>query len=122
MACGIAALAASAAIAVVALAFALYSALLPALGPALAAAGVAGTCVLVCLLGGLTAVFAATPRAVRHDETHQPLSSRALGLARENPVLAVLAIAVVGFIAARNPKITTALVAAFMSTKPQSKS
>jgi hypothetical protein len=121
LACGLAALAASAAIAVVALAFALYSALLPAWGPALAAAGVAGSCVLVCLLGGLTAVFAAMPKAVRHDETPQTLTSRALGLARENPILAVLAVALVGFVAARNPKITAALVASFLSGRPPNK-
>lgn len=116
--CGIAALAASAAMAVVALGFALYAALLPLWGPALAAGGVAGACVLLGLVGGVAAIVAAQPRPVTTKVPAEGLAARALGLAKENPILAAVAMGIVGVIAVRNPKITAALVGTFLAGKP----
>lgn len=104
--------------AVFALGFALYAVLLPAWGPAFAAGGVAGVCVLLALLGGLAAIIAARPRSVVKTVAPEGFAARALGLARENPILAAVAVGVVGVIAARNPKITAALVGAFLAGRP----
>lgn len=114
LACGVTALAAAAGVMVIALAFALYAALLPSLGPALAAAGVSGACVLVILLGGLTALFAAGPRLPPVKTDSGDMASKLLGLASDKPVIAAVAILVVGFLAARNPKVTASLIGAFM--------
>jgi hypothetical protein len=121
LACGVSALAAAAGVAVIALAFALYSALEPAFGPALAAAGVAGACLLTLLLGGLIALAAALPKAQPVKSGPEDLATRTLGLARESPLIAVAALAVVGFLAARNPKITASLIGAFLGNRPTGK-
>ena len=115
LACGITGLAAAAGVAVIALAFALYAALLPSLGPALSAASVAGSSVLVILFGGLTALFVASPQRRPVKAVSPDLTSRLFGLASDKPLIAAAAILVVGFLASRNPKITAALVGAFMT-------
>jgi hypothetical protein len=121
IACGVAALAAAAAVCVVALAFALYAALLPAWGPALAAAGVAGACVLLILLGALSAFVAANPPKLKSKAGSEDLVAKAFVLAREKPIVAAAAILVAGAVALRNPKITATLVAAFMARPPAKK-
>ena len=115
LACGVTGLAAAAGVAVIALAFALYAALLPLLGPALAAAGVAGSCVLIILLGGMTALFVANPQRGDIKAENTDLASRLFGLASDKPLIAVAAILVVGFLATRSPKITAGLIGALMA-------
>ena len=107
--------------AVVALGFALYAVLLPHWGPALAAGGVVAACVLLALLGGMTALLAARSPPEARAAVPEGLGARTLGLARENPILAAVAVGVLGIIAVRNPKITTALVGAFLAGKPPTK-
>lgn len=121
IACGVAALAAASAVAVVALAFALYAALLPAWGPALAAAGVAGACVLLILLGALSAFVAANPPRLKKPAGSEDLVAKAIALGREKPIIAAAAIIVAGAVALKNPKITAALVAGFMAKPPAKK-
>ena len=121
VACGVAALAAAAAVGVFALAFALYAALLPAWGPALAAAGVAGASVLLILLGALSAFVAANPPRLKQKAGSEDLIAKAFVLAREKPIIAAAAIIAAGAVALKNPKITAALVAAFMAKPPAKK-
>lgn len=121
IAAGVAALAAAAAVFVVALAYALYAALLPAWGPSLASAGVAGACVLLFLLGGLTALIAANPPRFRKKSAADDLTARLFELAREKPIVAAAAILAAGAVVLKNPKVTAALVGAFMASKGSSK-
>jgi len=122
IAAGVAALAAAAAVFVVALAYALYAALLPAWGPSLASAGVAGACVLLFLLGGLTALIAANPPRFKKKSAADDLTARLIELAREKPIVAAAAILAAGAVVLKNPKVTAALVGAFMAARgPQKK-
>lgn len=121
IACGVAALAAAAAVCVVALAFALYAALLPAWGPALASAGVAGACVLLILMGALVAFVAANPPRLGRKTGSEDLIAKAFALAREKPIVAAAAILVAGAVILKNPKITAAMVGAFMAGRPAKK-
>jgi hypothetical protein len=121
IACGVAALAAAAAVGVFALAFALYAALLPAWGPALAAAGVAAACALLILLGALSAFVAANPPRLKKKAGSEDLVAKAFVLAREKPIIAAAAILAAGAVALKNPKVTAALIAAFMAKPPAKK-
>jgi len=118
LAAAVAALAAAAAVCVVALAFGLYAALSPHLGPAWAAAAVAGAAALVLALGASAAMLNAAPR--RKDEA-KDLIARAFDLAREKPMIAGAAIIAAAVVALRNPKITAALVGAFLAGRPAKK-
>lgn len=122
IACSVAALSAAAAVFVVALAFALYAALLPHWGPSLASAGVAGACVLLSLVVGLGALYAANPpKLTKKTPASEDMTTRMFALAREKPIVAAAAIIAAGAIALKNPKITAALVGAFLATKPPEK-
>ena len=116
----LAALAAAAGVCVVALAFALYAAVLPAVGAAWAAAIVAGVAALAVALGAAIVMLQANPPRLKGSE-HKDLSVRAFDLAREKPVIAAIAIVAVGVVALRNPKITAALVGAFMAGRAPKK-
>lgn len=121
IACGVAALAAASFVCVFALAFALYAALLPAWGPALAAAGVAAACVLLMLLGALTAFLVANPPHLKKKPQTEDLTAKLFLLAREKPIVAAAAILGAAAVALKNPKVTAAMITAFMATRPQTK-
>jgi hypothetical protein len=120
IAAGLAALAAAAGVCVVALAFTLYAAVLPAAGPAWASAIVAAAAAVLVALGAAIALLIANPPR-RKGEEPKDLSLRALDLAREKPVVAAIAIVAAGVVALRNPKITAALVGAFMAGRAPKK-
>lgn len=119
IATAVAALAAAAAVCVVALAFALYAGLKPAIGPAWASACVAGAAALLMLVGGLLL----TPRSKgpRHEPEQRDVAARAFDLARDKPIVAVAAVVAAGLVALKNPKITAALVGAFMGGRAAKK-
>jgi hypothetical protein len=111
--------AAAAAVAVVAVAFALYALWSPALGPAGAAAAVAGVAALLMAVGALIAALMARPPKRRENES---FGVRALDFAREKPVVAVAVAAAAGLVAARNPKLITTALTAFLAGKAADKS
>lgn len=118
IATAVAALAAAAAVCVVALAFALYAGLKPAIGPAWASAAVAGAAALMMLLGALLLTRRAhTPK----KEEDRDISSKVFDLARDKPIVALAAVAAAGLVALKNPKITAALVGAFMGGRAAKK-
>jgi len=111
--------ASAAAVAVVAVAFALYALWQPALGAAGAAAAVAGVAALFMGVGALIAALAARPPKRRESEG---FAVRAMDFARERPVVAVAVAAAAGLIAARNPKMITTALTAFLAGKAADKS
>lgn len=118
IATAVSALAAAAAVCVVALAFALYAGLKPAIGPAWASACVAASAALLMALGGLLLTRKAH---VPRKEEDRDVAARALDLARDKPIVAVAAVAAAGLVALKNPKITAALVGAFMGGRAAKK-
>ncbi len=100
------------AIAVVALAAALYLALEPPLGAAGAAAIVAVTFIIVILLVCL--IVASRGHHRRREEEDHSLIERLLGIAREKPLLAVGAAIAAGILAIRNPALIATVLAVFM--------
>lgn len=106
------ALATGVAVAVVALAVALYFALEPPLGTAGAAAIVAIAFIVVILLVAI--LVAARGQAKRHEEEDHGLIERLLTIAREKPLLAVGAAIAAGILAVRNPGLIATVLAAFM--------
>lgn len=115
-ACAVSALAAAAAVGVVAAAFAFYAALEPMIGRAWAAAAVCATAAVLIALGGLFAALAANPPRRKQPE-QKDLTSKLFELAREKPIVAASAILAAGAVALKNPKITAAVVTAFMASK-----
>lgn len=115
----IAIIAAAAGVAVVAAAFALYALLRDPLGPAGAAAVVTGAAALVGLLAGLIAFRKSHPRESRDNEG---LTNRVIDLARQRPVIVTAAAIGVAVIVARNPKLVTAALTAFLAGKAAPKS
>jgi len=114
----ISAIAAAAAVAMVAAAFALFALLAPHIGPAGAAAIVAGAAALVIALGALIATLKMRPpsrRAAVAEDTS--LTTRAIALARQRPVLAAGVALAVGIIAFRNPRLVTALLTGVLAGK-----
>ena len=109
------AVAAAAGVAVVAAAFAVYALLRDPLGPSGAAAAVAGLAALLIALGALVLALMARPPRAKRDETS--VTARAIEFARDKPLIALGAAAVVGFILVRNPKIATTALTAFMAGK-----
>jgi hypothetical protein len=118
MAAAVAALAAAAAVCVVALAYALFAALAPQIGAAWASAGVAGAAALLLAFGGLLLARRAHPRKREED---RDVASRVLDLARDKPIVAVAAVAAAGLVALKNPKITAAVLGAFMAGRAPKK-
>jgi hypothetical protein len=116
-ACGVAALSAAAAVCVVALAFALYAAVAPFVGPAWGGAIVAGTAALLIALGALVMLVAANPPKPKAAEQKDTVT-RLIELGRDKPIIAAGALVAAGVVAMRNPKIATALVAAFLAKRP----
>lgn len=106
--CGVAALAAASGVFIVALALALYAALLPALGAAGAAAAVAATCFIFLFIAGMCLLLfnSLRPRRPATPEGAD-LGAELLALARQRPVLAMVAAAAataISLSALRNPR------------------
>jgi hypothetical protein len=101
---------------VVAAAFAVYAALKPMIGPAWASASVCAAAALLIALGGLGAALAANPPR-RKASADKDLTAKLIELAKEKPIVAASAILAAGAVALKNPKITAAIVGAFMASK-----
>ena len=107
-------LATSAAIFVVALAFALYALVRPAVGPAGAAAVVAGAAALLVLLMGAAAALAARSKPARIRPRGKDSVERIINFFKDTPVTAVTAALAAGVLAVRNPKYLGAAVRSFL--------
>lgn len=107
-------LATSAAIFVVALAFALYALVRPSLGPAGAAAVVAGSAALLVLLLGVMVALIPKSRPRVRARGKDP-AERAINFFRDTPVTAIAAAIATGVLAIRNPKYLGAAVRSFLS-------
>jgi hypothetical protein len=111
-------LATSAAIFVVALAFALFALVRPYVGPAGAAAIVAGgAALLVLLVAASLAVLArvkATKAAKLAAQRAKDPAAKLMNLVREKPVTAIAAAIGAGFLAIRNPKYLGAVLSSFL--------
>jgi hypothetical protein len=107
------ALAVSAGVCVVALAFALYALVKPFVGPAGAAAIVAGAAAI--LIGVIGVVLANMGRPRRKKPTEpQTVVDRITEFVRDKPVLAVAAGLAAGVLAVRNPRYLGAALRAFV--------
>jgi uncharacterized membrane protein len=115
---GLVALSTGVAIAIIALAFALYFALEPPLGRAGAAAIVALAFIVVLLL--IAILIAMRGKARRREDEDHGLIEKLLGIARERPLLAVGAAIAAGVLAVRNPAVIAAVLAAFVQ-RPKGK-
>ena len=113
---GLVALATGVAVAVIALAVALYFALEPPLGRAGAAAVVALAFIVVLLL--IAILVAVGGKAGRREEEDHGLIERLLSVAREKPLLAVGAAIAAGILAVRNPALIATILAALVQ-KPK---
>ena len=114
---GITALAVSAGVIVVALAFALYALVEPWTGRAGAGAVVAGAAaVLIALIGLLLSRMARPPR--RKPGEPQNIVERVAEFVRDKPVTAVAAAVAAGLLAVRNPKYLGAMIRAFVEGRP----
>ncbi len=110
-----AAFAASAAICVVGLAFALYALVEPYVGRAGAGAVVAAVAALIVALGALFIGGAAKgKRDRRPTAVAGGVAERILRFVREKPVVAISAALGAGFLAVRNPRYLGAAVRAFL--------
>jgi hypothetical protein len=109
----ITALAVSAGVLVVSLAFALYALVKPYVGAAGGAAIVAGaTCVLIALLGVSLTMAAKPPK--RLTKAPERIVDRIADFVRTKPVTAVAAAVATGLMAVRNPKYLGEAVRAFV--------
>ncbi len=117
---GAAALAASAAVMVVALAFALYALVEPYVGRAGAAAIVVGSAALLMALCAALIFLVARPRrrkALPPKAMHS-LVDRALEFVRDKPVVSIAASLAAGLFAIRDPKYLGAAIRAFLEGRP----
>ncbi len=116
---GVVVLVVAAATGVVAAAYALFEALRPPLGPA----GSAGVVALVIflLLGVIAATLAYQGRPSPKAEKDQGLSGKVLQLARDKPLVALGALVAAGIVVARNPRLVTAVVSAFLAGQSSKK-
>jgi hypothetical protein len=109
-----AAFAASAAVCVVALAFALYAGVEPYLGRAGASGVVAGAAALFIFFLALMLSRIGRPRPRPKPATAEGLLERALEFIRDKPVVAIAAAIGVGILAVRNPQYFGAAIRAFV--------
>ena len=117
---GAAMLGASAAVMVVAAAFAVYGVLRPYLG----GPGAAAVIVLVAGLLMLAVGLLLERRLLRGGrkptaEDEQDLMQKVIGMAQEKPLIAVGALIGAIFLAIRNPALTAVVVKAFLDPKPR---
>jgi hypothetical protein len=115
-----AAIAAAAAICMVALSFAIYAGLRDYIGPAWASAAVAGIVALIALILALVATRKARPRPLKDEPPS--LTAKAMDLARERPIVAAAAAtaaaAAATFVAVKNPRILSAIIAGAFAPRP----
>ena len=117
-----AALATSASVVVVALAFALYALVEPSVGRAGAAAIVAGgAAVLIALLGIVIGAAARSRRPKARPPVAGSVAERIFNFVREKPLMAVSAAVGAGFMAVRNPNYVGAAIRAFLDGRPPPK-
>jgi hypothetical protein len=120
-----AALATSASVLVVALAFTLYAFVEPFVGRSGAAATVAGAAaVLIGLMGMMIAMMARpkrSKRALSGSKTVGGGIDRIIGMVREKPLMTVSAAIGAGFMAVRNPGYLGAAIRAFLDGRPASR-
>jgi hypothetical protein len=117
-----AAMAASASVLVVALAFALYALVQPSLGSAGAAGTVAGAAaVLIGLLALTIALMARTKRPKPKPGATGGMVERAFELLRDQPVMAIAAALGAGFLAIRNPNYLGSAIRSFLEGRPPPK-
>ena len=116
LATAIAAVAAASAVCVVAASFAVYAMAKVYLGPAGGAAVVAGIFAVIAVMVAWAATRKATPRSSRDAKPGDAgLIDRALGLAKERPLMALGAATVAVAVILRNPAVIGALVSAFLA-------
>jgi hypothetical protein len=117
---GVAMLAASAAVMVVAAAIAVYGVLKPYLGGPGAAAVIILVAGLVMLIVGLVLEqWIIKPGRKPKPEDEQDLLQRLIGMAQDRPMIAVGALIGAIFLAIRNPALTAVVVKAFLDPKPR---
>ena len=117
---GVAMLAASAAVMVVAAAMAVYGVLRPYLGgPGAAAVIVLVAGLLMLIVGLILERWILRPGHKVKPEDEQDLLRRLMGMAQDKPVIAVGALIGAIFLAIRNPALTAVVVKAFLDPKPR---
>jgi hypothetical protein len=117
-----AAMAASASVLVVALAFALYALAQPYLGAAGAAAAVAGAAaILIGLLGATIALMGRAKRPKPKPHSVGGVVEQIFELVREKPVMAIAAALGAGLMAVRNPTYLGSVIRAFLEGRPPPK-
>jgi hypothetical protein len=117
-----AAMAASASVLIVALAFALYALVEPTLGRAGAAAVVAGASgLLIGLLALTIALMARAKRPKPKLESASGVVERIFELVRDQPVMAIGAALGAGFLAMRNPTYLGSAIRSFLEGRPPPK-
>jgi chromate transport protein ChrA len=116
-----AAFAASAAVMVVALAFALYALAEPYVGRAGAAGLVAGAAALTIALCAIAFLASVRRRRPRAEAVAGNLLERIAGFVREKPVTSVAAALGAGFLAVANPRYLGAAVRSFVEGRPPPK-
>lgn len=116
---GAAVLAASAAVCVVALAFALYAWVEPTLGRAGAAGVVAGaTAFLVAIAAAALLIASRGKRRKVALVPNRTALDRSLNFVRDQPVLAIIGAVGAGLLAVRNPEYLGSAVRAFFEGRP----
>ena len=117
-----AAMAASASVLIVALAFALYALVEPTLGRSGAAAVVAGAAALLIALLALTiALISRARRPKPKPDSAGGVLERIFELVRDQPVMAIGAALGAGFLAMRNPTYLGSAIRAFLEGRPPPK-
>ncbi len=115
---GAAVLAASAAVCVVALAFALYALVQPTLGAAGAAGVVAGATALLVAITAAALLIASRGQRKPPPITSRKALDKGLDFVRDQPVLAIIGVIGAGLLAVRNPEYLGSAVRAFFDGRP----
>ena len=116
LAAAVAAVAAAAAVCVVALAYTVYALAEAHIGPAGGAAVVAGVFAVVALVVAFLATRKVVPKSMPGGKAaDNSLLDRAIGLAKDKPLIALGAAAAAAVVLARNPAVIGAIVSAFVA-------
>ena len=116
LAAAVAAVAAATAVCVVALAYTVYALAEAHIGPAGAAAVVAAVFAMVAVVVAFLATRKVVPKSVPGAKAADAgLLDRAIGLAKDRPLIALGAAAAAAMVLARNPAVIGAIVSAFVA-------
>ncbi len=115
LAAALGAVGAAAAASIVAAAFALYAVTVAYLGAAWGAAVVALAFALIAVAVAWLASRKVVPRGGKASAPPPSLADRAMGFARERPLIALGAAAALAAVAVRNPAVISAAVSAFLA-------